>query len=399
MKLLQRYDVSKAWVEWYFKTLDGSQKQQVLEILHEGDANQKDLDMKETRNDTTLLFGLQLVLLIGVLVDYCFNLERPEGDFSCQWVYYSAIVMYKPYTVPMWVCLTYCGHYAFADYLYGRSPKGRDVDTGTPSGAPFERNRATLLGVGIVAALQFTWCAWTLPVSLPLQVVFFPAVLLVGFVLPFATTTTTQKGLAQIVHALKMKKEKKDEGNGEPSAATYTLQKLAPIDETQFILKACATQFVSLNILVFQLLPFYALGFEWWLEGSAAFLEGIFDLPRLWKDFTLSFAWPSFGYPRLYLPLLVGVLLIGVQLCFMAGKWLLRHGHVFLQLPLVASDAAAWSIERFTIQCLAMLTWRPFSKAADVAKAALETNWRQAKQDLSEARKLERKPGDKKDWR
>ena len=190
-----------------------------------------------------------------------------------------------------------------------------------------------------------------------------------------------------------------DAGNGEPSAATYTLQKLAPIDETQFILKACATQFVSLNILVFQLLPFYALGFEWWLEGSAAFLEGIFDLPRLWEDFTLSFAWPSFGYPRLYLPLLVGVLLIGVQLCFMAGKWLLRHGHVFLHLPLVASDAAAWSIERFTIQCLAMLTWRPFSKAADVAKAALETNWRQAKQDLSEARTLKRKPGYKKDWR
>ena len=135
------------------------------------------------------------------------------------------------------------------------------------------------------------------------------------------------------------------------------------------------------------------------MEGSAAFLEGIFDLPRLWEDFTLSFAWPSFGYPRLYLPLLVGVLLIGVQLWFMAGKWLLRHGHVFLQLPLVASDAAAWSIEHFTIQCLAMLTWRPFSKAADVAKAALETNWRQAKQDLSEARKLERKPGAKKDWR
>ena len=107
MKLLQRYDVSKAWVEWYFKTLDGSQKQQVLKILHEGDANQKDLDMKETRNDTTLLFGLQLCVLIGVLVDYCFNLEHPEGDFSCQWVYYSAIVMYKPYTVPMWVCLTY----------------------------------------------------------------------------------------------------------------------------------------------------------------------------------------------------------------------------------------------------------------------------------------------------
>ena len=80
------------------------------------DANQKDLDMKETKNDTTILFFLQIVVLIFVLIEYCFNLERPEGDFSCQWVYYSAIVMYKPYTVPMWVCLTYCGHYAFADF-------------------------------------------------------------------------------------------------------------------------------------------------------------------------------------------------------------------------------------------------------------------------------------------
>ena len=304
------------------------------------------------------------------------------------------------------MCLTLSCHYSFADYLHGGSSKGRDPATGTPHGAPFERNWLTMGMFAIVTALQVMWSAWTLPVTLPLLLVFFPVTSLVGFVAPFCSIFATQKGVALVVKRAaggpeKEEEEEKveDEGRSE-GAASKVLDKpssrhLVSFEGTVFALKGSATQFVGVPILAFSLLPFYANGFGWWAEGAEAFLADVFDLPRLWRHFTMSFAWPVFEYPRMYLPLLVAVVLVVLQLSIKAIKWLLRDGYRFLKMRDAASKAV---LDRAAILPQAILSWRFFGAASDVSKAALETTWKRGQRDLAAARKTWREQGWKKDW-
>ena len=306
------------------------------------------------------------------------------------------------------MCLTLSCHYSFADYLHGGSSKGRDPATGTPHGAPFERNWLTMGMFAIVTALQVVWSAWTLPVTLPLLLVFFPVTSLVGFVAPFCSIFATQKGLALVVDRAaggpekEEEAEKKEEGSSDEAASKEDLLEkpsslqLVSFEGTVFGLKGSATQFVGVPILALSLLPFYAKGFGWWAEGAETFLADVFDLPRLWHQFTVSFGWPAFKYPRMYLPLLVGVILVVLQLSFKAIKWLLRDGYRFLKMRDAASKAA---LDRAAIPPQGILSWRFFGSASDVSKAALETTWKRGQRDLAEARKMERKRGWKKDWR
>eukprot|EP00615_Pteridomonas_danica_P001895 CAMPEP_0114362848 /NCGR_PEP_ID=MMETSP0101-20121206/26016_1 /TAXON_ID=38822 ORGANISM="Pteridomonas danica, Strain PT" /NCGR_SAMPLE_ID=MMETSP0101 /ASSEMBLY_ACC=CAM_ASM_000211 /LENGTH=103 /DNA_ID=CAMNT_0001508979 /DNA_START=235 /DNA_END=543 /DNA_ORIENTATION=+ len=94
------------------------------------------------RADGAVVFLLQLLLGISVLIDYFIVQSWPYGStWQCRWAYVAGVVMYKPFTVPMWFCLTLCCHYAFADKLYD---KKRDAKTGTPYGAPFTRSKLTM---------------------------------------------------------------------------------------------------------------------------------------------------------------------------------------------------------------------------------------------------------------
>ena len=93
----------------------------------------------------------------------------------------------------MWFCLLLCCHYSFAEVLLGACYGGRDKTTGTPLGAPFERSKLTMGMVYVITVLQGLWCLGAIVVALPLALVFFPVVLLVAFVAPFACTFMLQK--------------------------------------------------------------------------------------------------------------------------------------------------------------------------------------------------------------
>lgn len=162
----------------------------LLDLIIENERKVRE-DAEQT--DMTVFFALQLLLGVGVLIDYVALQTWPSGGLLCRWVYFSSVVMYKPFTAPMCFCLTACVHYAFSDQLFG--DLHRDPSTGTPLGAPLRRSRLTLLLVSGVAVLQLMWLIPALPVVLPLMLIFLPVVALPAVVLPLVCGRLLQKAL------------------------------------------------------------------------------------------------------------------------------------------------------------------------------------------------------------
>ena len=190
---------SPEWCEWFGK-LDDQVRAQVEASIMALDVGgvEEESDEAADRTETTVFFFLQFLVGVLVLADYMLGQEWPQGGFLCQWAYFSSVVMYKPFTVPMWFCLLLCCHYTFAERLFGGCTGGRDELTGRPLGAPFERNKLTLGLVYATAALQGVWFVAASVVAVPLAFVFAHVVVLVAFGLPFGATFATQKALGPL---------------------------------------------------------------------------------------------------------------------------------------------------------------------------------------------------------
>lgn len=86
-----------------------------------------------------------------------------------------------------------------------------------------------------------------------------------------------------------------------------------PFGETTFILKAAATQLVSIMIMSFLLLPLFDKGFSYWDDGAEKFVLTNFKIEKVLLQFSTSFAWPEFDQPRLELQFGIGFLLAALQ--------------------------------------------------------------------------------------
>jgi hypothetical protein len=108
------------------------------------------------------------------------------------------------------------------------------------------------------------------------------------------------------------------------------------------VLKANATQLVSVNILLFHFLPFYREGFKWWVSGTNSFSEGtgltelLVDPTLFVTNLSLSFAfdlsWPQFPQFRLHLQLAFGASLMFLQLMFRLWKMISRNFYTSLRM-------------------------------------------------------------------
>ena len=75
---------------------------------------------------------------------------------------------------------------------------GYDEATGTPRGAPFERNKLTMGVAYATIVLQGAWFVAAITLGLPLAVVFVHVVVLVFFGVPFGATFFMQKLLGPV---------------------------------------------------------------------------------------------------------------------------------------------------------------------------------------------------------
>lgn len=78
--------------------------------------------------DTALIF-LFLEVLVGlwVLVEYL-SFQVPEGHwFFCKIPFLISVVSYKPFSIPMWACITVICPYTFAENVFGHHRKVKYV--------------------------------------------------------------------------------------------------------------------------------------------------------------------------------------------------------------------------------------------------------------------------------
>jgi len=323
--------------------------------------------------DTTVMLFIELVIGIWILIDYFVVQTHPSGPWQCQWAYFSAVVMYKPFTVPMWFCLTLVSHYTFVDDRY-RNFK-QDAKTGTPFSAPFTRSLITLLMIAIIAWMQFMWFTGTMVIAAPLMIVFLPVVVVIGLILPYLSTELKKitgivrydiEWLTKFVRKhLKWAKDNTDDVN-------ELLVKPILITETVLSLKASATQLVSVSMLSLVLLPFLTSDLSW-SEGASQYLSLAFDLPQLVRPF---FEWPKFQQPRLSFQLALGLTIAVLQLILRFCKRRLVKYSSFLTMPKQNKDSSfIIKFERGINQVVIFTSWGFFHRLMMTAQAASEASY------------------------
>jgi hypothetical protein len=297
-------------------------------------ACQAELSEEAEQVDYAVILFMQLTLGLWVLLDYFAVQVWPSGSsWQCKWAYFSAVVMYKPFTVPMWLCLTVCCHYSFAHDLF--KSKLSDPKTGTPKGAPFIRSKFTMAMVFLVAVMQLTWLVGTIVISLPLIMVFLPVVVLLAFFVPFLSLFIPQKCITFLKSAINL------EGQLSHTMINEHVLKLVKplsIEETVFSLKASTTQLVSVLILSFTFLPFYEEGFSRWLHYAGQFFNFALSLPKLHLMFSYTFSWPHFEQPRLSVQLALGVVVALIHLLFRIIKRILLNQAWLLNFERISSE-------------------------------------------------------------
>mmetsp|Transcript_39146 Transcript_39146/g.50602 ORF Transcript_39146/g.50602 Transcript_39146/m.50602 type:complete len:350 (-) Transcript_39146:800-1849(-) len=327
-------------------------KETLAKVLSVVFSKLENLYYEHDRVDSTAIFAVQLLLGIAVLIDYFGVQQWPSGDsWLCRWAYFSSVVMYKPFTIPMWSCLVATCQYSFTSVLFDKT---RDSKTGTPYESPFPRTWLITSMVGVVAELQLIWCIGTMAVILPLLLMFLPVVLVPSFLIPVALIFITQWLLAffnrKVVTTIPI----------------LDTSKPMPSNEAVFALKAASTQLVSINVIVFSLLPFYRHGFSWWVNGARQFLWTNIDVPSFSFQIFFTFSWPEFHQPRLEFQLALGVLLIFLQLLLRSLKYLmLMHGDLIRM-----SNTKPGMIEKKMLSAFSMLTWYPFRFPMEALQAA-----------------------------
>jgi ankyrin repeat protein len=192
-------NASSEFIKWLEMLSEDDQKK-LMAAFHAGSLK---VHAHENKNDTLVLLWMQLVVGVSILVDYfCFQTWPSGSNRQCRWAYFASVVMYKPFTIPMWSLLITSCHYCFAENLFGNIASLRDVRTGTIHGSPLPRSKATLCLVSIVFGLQLFWFVGVAPVILPLVVVFLPAVLLPSFFIPLVVIGVVEFSLSIIVNFL-----------------------------------------------------------------------------------------------------------------------------------------------------------------------------------------------------
>ena len=392
--------------------------------------------MSQKKQDSDLdivIFILQLSLGLYVLLDYLL-LPWPTGSFMCRWAFFTSVVMYKPFTVPMWYCLTTTCHYAFAHAIF--KTYRRDPVLGTPYSAPLPRNKLSLALMAAVACLQMTWALVALPVALPLVATFSPAVLVAVFVVPLVFIVAAElaaglasRGIEAIAGWFQLRDELKKAKIEEVLYHHYraelnararkkfwyrltveeveekTKEALVEKGYTEEEIARCAAfykqkeeakqakaaedskdlhpppLFVTVAVLkcmATQLVSTAVLTLillPFFTDGAswgdtARAFLGILSPPSLRLTFALSFGIPHFPFPRLAIAFALGLLLVGVQLAVRLLKALVELAGP--ALALASPEPRDW--ERGLLDCFSLLTWRPGRRAQDSVKAAYETS-------------------------
>lgn len=546
-------DASTEWVKWAEKLSDV----QVVKLCEAILSGLKNDAVTDERKDSLILLAVDLLLGIYVLLDYFLVQVWPSGSaWQCRFAYFAAVVMYKPFTIPMWSCLTLCSHYCFSALLYKDVSASRDIKTGTVFGSPLPRNKVTFALLGIVLVLQLVWFIGMLPAILPLVLAFFPVVILPSFFLPLLLIVGTQVVLFKFVgwsslffksyvleavkkdgsiirklhsrhrndidvlrtaisqdktqvkhlgrdtlmaaldgnlsvslkHAsqdlckdkefvLKVMKvnglelehaelfrrdvdvlmaavkqnglalqygrtsngyffqNEVNKGSGismenkqvvltaiandpqainfappklredpafmaevnqiisssvsvqvssklvseDHSSAYSTNYKTPPFDETVLILKAAATQLISVSVLCFSLLPLYEHGFSWWEEGARQFVLGSFDYAVIIPQFSVSFGWPQFSQPRVQFQFAIGLLVLVMKYLIKIGKWFLFTFANEMTLPSVSPGT--WEIK--LLKSFSGVTWQLFRAPMEIIQFAVEKLIREVSEKIS----------------
>eukprot|EP00613_Pedinella_sp_CCMP2098_P061722 CAMPEP_0171983108 /NCGR_PEP_ID=MMETSP0993-20121228/273117_1 /TAXON_ID=483369 /ORGANISM="non described non described, Strain CCMP2098" /LENGTH=1144 /DNA_ID=CAMNT_0012635835 /DNA_START=31 /DNA_END=3461 /DNA_ORIENTATION=- len=191
---------SSKWVMWYFG-LD-IKEQETFQKVFMGSLKKNAAETREAseHEDAVVFFFANIILALWVLLDY-FSQSWPRGDsWLCRPSFFVGIMMYKPFTLPLWSCLTLCCHYTFVEVLY--KDYGRAEGTGSAWNSPLIRSRVTVTMVSIVAALQALWVIGALPITLPLVLIFFPVVFVLAIVVPSVFFTFEQVGLGNIAESI-----------------------------------------------------------------------------------------------------------------------------------------------------------------------------------------------------
>ena len=107
-------EASPEWCDWY-ASLSKDQRGTLKKILDESIIEKVRDGVNEgaDREDNTAILVIQQVLMLWILVDYFVRGQAIysgwwlEGDekWTCAWGYAVSIVMYKPFTFPMWCIL------------------------------------------------------------------------------------------------------------------------------------------------------------------------------------------------------------------------------------------------------------------------------------------------------
>jgi hypothetical protein len=348
--------ISEEFIKWFENLEESARDSKIEEFLNVIFSSLEAQVEEIERLDTTVMFLVQILLGIWVLIDYFALQEWPSGGWKCRWAYFSGVVMFKSFTIPLWSCLTTACHYTFAHQLYKN--QHRDPTSGTPFGAPIVRNKLTIVMLSVVAFMLGTWLFVTMIIALPLMLAFAPVVMLPAFVVPVSLFIGIQKTLKWAKQMFHVDQVEKLETNMKP----------VPFVETVFVLKAAATQLVSVAVLCFLLLPLYEYGFKWWTEGASLFVYTNFDLPSLRLRFSYTLSWPEFEQPRLQIQLAMGVFLIGIHSILKITKRVILMRQEYVNFD----EIIPGFYEELVVSVLSQCSWRPFRSPMDGAQTALE---------------------------
>jgi hypothetical protein len=129
-----------------------------------------------------------------------------------------------------------------------------------------------------------------------------------------------------------------------------------PFTETVLMLKAAATQLISIMVLSLVLLPLFDEGFSFWDQGAEKFVFTNFNFPKLSVQFSVSFSWPKFEQPHLQIQLAFGFLLTGLLYFIKYGKWFMLRYATSISMDKKVPEE--W--ETLMLNIFSSITWKVF---------------------------------------
>jgi hypothetical protein len=373
-----------------------------------------------------------------VMFDF-YSQKGPEGDLIlCKIPFVLSIVCFKPFTLPMWACITVTTQYSFTELMFGSHPRGRDV-TGTTVHSPLTRNILSIILIVIISILFFLWmlCAlvfYTYPMIVfsPILIipsVIFPVVAIVvpmvifdfcfrkvrGFLFDSRRTINIQHakkirearaaeggggsdddeegdeegggsyldggvgGDVQEDLIAKMKKEKMSRMSGEVEIVNVINPK---IRETSRLLRIASIEIIMILCIALPLIQFYHYESFTYLDGADALLANInYGIDQFMYNVDINFGvWPAFNnFKRYEICFIIGIAIMVVEYFFFFGLSFIRWFHslplFFLTKP--RDNATACQLERYMSMMYGSVFWYPFSATLNIVRTGLEISYQQ----------------------